>query len=556
MPHIQCAIIVAGLLTASPTTAEEPAVLAIFDIEVSGLQLKAGTTKGLNEYLFTKVAASPRFNVVPRSQIRAQINVEKAASYKECYDEQCQIEIGKELAAQKSLSTKILKLGDDCTVTMALYDLRTAATEAASDATGPCKVGGLVRSIESAALALTAPKQTAAPATRMGIVDPKYCPLPDTRRMGEPHPAGNSVYCVDATGKMQGEMVSWHNNGKASNRIHYKDGKSEGAQVSYHRSGQVQAKGLNTAGRKSGVWTEYYDTGERLRSGKYAGGQRQGVHTRYRRGGSKDSETHFLNDEAHGPAVEFHLDGGVDERGQNLHGKRNGEWVEYRVDGSKEEVTTFRAGQREGIETQYDGDGHKRKVSLYAKGRLHGLQKIWKLTKGEPWLARATNYQAGLRDGEDIEFMRSGERRALKTYKRNIREGLSRQWRMRRDQRYLDVEGHYKNGKKSGPWHHYFLSGEPSRTENFVKGKMSGTATHWTKPGNSARYRSRFAHYVSGELHGKDTRWARTRGGVIYKSGVTNYESGVKEGEEVRYNSAGAVSATHNYIKGKKVKTP
>ncbi len=554
MLRIISAIVGAGLLITSPAKAEDPAVLAIFDIEVSGLQLKASVAKGLNEYLFTKVAASPRFNVVPRSQIRAQLNEEKAASYKACYDEQCQIEIGKELAAQKSLSTKILKLGDECTVTMALYDLRTAATEAASDATGACKVGGLVRSIESAALSLTGPKQTAQPTARMGIVDPKRCPLPDTRRVGEPHPAGNSIYCIDAASKIQGEMISWHNNGKVANRIRYKDGKPEGTHSIYHRNGKLLARGQNQAGRRTGVWIEYYDNGEQSRSGKYADGQRQGLHARFRKDGSKDSETYFLDDEEHGPALEFHRNGAVDERGQYLRGKRSGKWTEYRADGTKEDVSTYRAGQREGIRTEFDGDERKKRVSNYAKGRLHGQREIWKFTKGKIWLARTTNYKAGMRDGEDVQFTKSGQRRALNTYENNVKQGLSRQWRSRQKQYYLDVEGNYKKGKKSGLWYHYFPSGEPSRTENFTKNKIHGVATHWTKSRKADPFKSRVAHYVTGELHGKDTRWAITREGLVYKSKVTHYHAGLREGEEVHYKSDGSISATYHFAQGKKIK--
>jgi hypothetical protein len=71
----------------------------------------------------------------------------KSASHKECYDQACQIELGKELAAEKTLATKILKLGTRCTVNIALYDLRKAASEDAATTTGKCDEDGLMDSL-------------------------------------------------------------------------------------------------------------------------------------------------------------------------------------------------------------------------------------------------------------------------------------------------------------------------------------------------------------------------------------------------------------------------
>jgi len=61
--------------------------------------------------------------------LRARLFEEKKGTYRECYEETCQIELGKALAAQKSLSTKILKVGKRCAISSILFDFKTETAE-------------------------------------------------------------------------------------------------------------------------------------------------------------------------------------------------------------------------------------------------------------------------------------------------------------------------------------------------------------------------------------------------------------------------------------------
>ena len=57
---------------------------------------------------------------------------QKKETYKSCYDQSCQIEMGRELAAEKTLATWVLKVGETCQVTATLYDLKKGTTELAA----------------------------------------------------------------------------------------------------------------------------------------------------------------------------------------------------------------------------------------------------------------------------------------------------------------------------------------------------------------------------------------------------------------------------------------
>lgn len=122
--------------------------IAIFQVEDQTMALKPAVLVQLTNYLASQIAEGGKFLVVPGSEIRKRLLAKKKASYKACVDEKCQIEIGRELAANKSLSTQILKLGSKCVVIATLYDLRAAATERSTSQKGGCSADDLVTSLE------------------------------------------------------------------------------------------------------------------------------------------------------------------------------------------------------------------------------------------------------------------------------------------------------------------------------------------------------------------------------------------------------------------------
>ena len=123
-------------------------VVAVFEVENRGTQLGAEMLARLTEYLSAQLTATGRFQVIPRGQLRRRLSQEKRASYRKCVDQSCQIEIGRELAAQKSLSCSVMRLGSKCMVNAVLYDLKRAATERAGSAKGACTEDGIVASLE------------------------------------------------------------------------------------------------------------------------------------------------------------------------------------------------------------------------------------------------------------------------------------------------------------------------------------------------------------------------------------------------------------------------
>jgi len=140
-------------------------IVAVFPIEDATAKLSAKALRSLGDYFGAKLAASGRYLVVARADIDSALKEKKAASYQACYDQSCQIEIGRELAAQKVCQLQIIQLGDRCGVSATVYDLKTGASDKGAVEKGGCTENELVDTLEKVAATLVAhPDSAPAPA--------------------------------------------------------------------------------------------------------------------------------------------------------------------------------------------------------------------------------------------------------------------------------------------------------------------------------------------------------------------------------------------------------
>jgi len=139
----------AGASGASMKAGPKP-VVAVFDIQDTRKKqgLSVQEKADLTAYLINLLTNTKSYASVPKADLKAALSSQKSKSYEACYDESCQIEIGKEVAAEKSLATRISKLGKKCIVAMTMYDLRKSATENAVQDRVPCDVDSLLEAFE------------------------------------------------------------------------------------------------------------------------------------------------------------------------------------------------------------------------------------------------------------------------------------------------------------------------------------------------------------------------------------------------------------------------
>ena len=179
----RAAALAATILCVTPARAADR-VIAPFPIEDATGRLSDGALDGLNEYLAGRLATAKGVSIVPRKDIKAQLSRQKEESFKECYDQSCQIEIGKELAATHVLTSRITSVGSQCILTSFMYTLRTATTESASTVRTTCDADAMVEAVDRlVAELLGGAVATRPPPPKVAKVTPPPPPPPDPAKV-------------------------------------------------------------------------------------------------------------------------------------------------------------------------------------------------------------------------------------------------------------------------------------------------------------------------------------------------------------------------------------
>jgi hypothetical protein len=150
-------VLLIAVLVATPLKAlqaESNPVVAVFDIKNRAAKISKESLVKLGAYLSTRLAGTGKFKVVPRADIQKKLQKERLASYKERYDQKFQIELGKQVAAQKTVASQLMPIAGKCVLTSNLFDLKQNIAERAGIAEGACDEAGIKRSIDVVAAQL------------------------------------------------------------------------------------------------------------------------------------------------------------------------------------------------------------------------------------------------------------------------------------------------------------------------------------------------------------------------------------------------------------------
>ena len=132
------------LAAVQPVTAQDKPILAVMEIEDKTGKFTDKQIQQAATYLRSKLEVAGTFMVVPKSrQEKALIRELRKESYKDCYAEQCQIELGKELAADTILRSAVTEFAGMCSLTSVLIDLAGAAVVGGAHRDFGCSETGL-----------------------------------------------------------------------------------------------------------------------------------------------------------------------------------------------------------------------------------------------------------------------------------------------------------------------------------------------------------------------------------------------------------------------------
>jgi hypothetical protein len=136
-----------ALLGAAPPTPLVKRVVAVFPVDAK-TEMAESTLDSLTDYLVTKLAETGRYRVVPRDELRRRLLEQKKESYDECFDESCRIELGKAVAAELAMSTRLIRVGDECALSCTVFDVRTEATEFGATVRTSCDEARLMDGVD------------------------------------------------------------------------------------------------------------------------------------------------------------------------------------------------------------------------------------------------------------------------------------------------------------------------------------------------------------------------------------------------------------------------
>ena len=180
IPAITTSLLVGGLFSPTPARAEGPPVVAVFLMESHGSGLKADEVGSLTDYLATRLGEKGRLHIIPRDELRKRITAAKSESHKECFDSSCQIQLGRELAAKFSISSRIARVGNVCLLSASVWDLRKATQVEGVTERSECKPEFLIDAVDNIAAKLqvamtgdASPRPAPVVQTRPAAINPK-----------------------------------------------------------------------------------------------------------------------------------------------------------------------------------------------------------------------------------------------------------------------------------------------------------------------------------------------------------------------------------------------
>ena len=129
--------------------------LAVMELEDSSGRFKRRVMANATDYLRGKLSASRRFAVIDRGRqekkLKEVLRKQKRESHSLCYDEACQIPLGRALAADTVLRSTILRVGPSCAVNSELVDLAKEAALAGAIEKFDCTEKGLSEALDGVA---------------------------------------------------------------------------------------------------------------------------------------------------------------------------------------------------------------------------------------------------------------------------------------------------------------------------------------------------------------------------------------------------------------------
>jgi hypothetical protein len=111
-PHSHLAFWLSLVLLLPASLQAQGPIVAVFEMEDKGSGLTPGVLGNLTDYLGVLLTKGG-YRVVPRTEIHDRLKAQKKKTYKSCYNQSCQMEMGRELTVDLGMNILPLSAGNE-----------------------------------------------------------------------------------------------------------------------------------------------------------------------------------------------------------------------------------------------------------------------------------------------------------------------------------------------------------------------------------------------------------------------------------------------------------
>ena len=356
----------------------------------------------------------------------------------------------------------------------------------------------------------------------------------------------------DEQGRLDGEVISYYENGQVKKFRNFRAGEPNGVEKFYDKDGNLIEETPYKDGAVNGMRIAYYaqgggkDGGQIHEERRYKNGRYDHLFNRY------DREGNLLTHEAY---VAPGIITGFNKNSDGLYLSRK---ATYQRDAQGRFRNDAPVWLR--IKAEHNPDGTPKNVVL----RYPQRDSVWYIRFAMDRVVRLEHRINGIAQGKTIIGSYTGDREegemkdgrphgewrsydadgnliAVKHYRNGQRHGESRERSGPEDQYWTYTE--YRQGKKDGPWRTENADGEVLESGHYRADKKVGDWRSLSPGGNVDR-----VQYVNGERHGDWTR--STPDGTLLEK--RHYRHGKPVGDWEGHDEDGNLVFRAHFVNGKK----
>lgn len=313
-------------------------------------------------------------------------------------------------------------------------------------------------------------------------------------------------------GELEGEYISYFENGQVYEHFHYKADLLNGTARLYRANGSKKIEGEFEEDKIKGD-KRYYDEYNNLEESQpFENGKISGMLKTYNQEGKVIGEILYTNNEPNGIAKYYHANGKISSTGNFIMNKMDGTWKSYHENGELKSEVVYAKGLMIGTAKYYTETGKLEIEEKYSNGVLDGQTKINDMN-GKA-LADIL-----YKKGDLISY------KYFDTLGNTLSSGTTSNKNLTliryNDYRQKVSEGKLVNSKKEGTWTFYYTNGVVESTVEYKDNEKNGTETFYHYNGKKKNEKN----YINGKMDGYYRAW--------YRSGIPEAEGYMVEDEQV-----------------------